>query len=145
MDDQINILFSTYTICPICSFVDEGKGLGKEHWKEAFIAKKKDDIWQIIRCSEHGDQHIKLCSNFDFYMKSLDYSPEVLDKPSAGFTLDVDELEKRMKNDGTIIENTPLMVDLDIYSDDQFIDDDTILKSIYGTFNLIPKEKNVCI
>ncbi|EFC44668.1 predicted protein [Naegleria gruberi] len=141
---DINILFLTQTICPICSFVEDGKGLEKEHWKEGHIVKRKDDIWLVIKCQEHGNQEIKISSSFDFFMKTLDYSPDILEsKPN--FNPDIEELEKQIHNDGTIIENTPLMVDLDVYSEEQFIPDQHILHSIKETMKLIPKDKNVII
>nr|CAG4714554.1 unnamed protein product [Naegleria fowleri] len=142
--NDINILFLTHTICPICSFVEEGKGLEKEHWKEGLIVKKGDDIWLVIKCLDHGDQEIKICSSFDFFMKTLDYAPDIMETKS-NFNIEIEELEKQIQNDATIIENTPLMVDLDVFCDEQFIPDDIIIKSIYDTMNLIPKEKNVII
>ncbi|KAL9654233.1 hypothetical protein ABK040_010265 [Willaertia magna] len=138
-----NVLLITYSICPICSFVED-KGVEKDNWKEALLVKRKNDIWLVIRCQQHGEQQIKICSDFNFFMKTLDYSPSLLeDKNSSPFiTYEIEEIEKTLSNDGKYIENTPLIIDIDIFENDKFINNNIILHSIEESLKLI-KNKNV--
>jgi hypothetical protein len=143
VNDEFSILYNSYAVCPICSFV-EGKGVDKSQWKRSQVVNHRNQVYQRIECDVHGLQTLLLCSNAAFFDRCLSFTPGVLDVKSKSSLLDIEELDKRIKQDShtSTIMNVPFMVSCNLYENEKFLSEDAIRIQLEQILQLIPEKKN---
>jgi len=95
----------------------------------------------IFRCKIHGKQETFQCSSSNSFKKILTYNPEIYETPSK---FDIEDLDKQLQYEDKKILNTPLIAELSIFENDEFISDENLKKNIQIFQKKMKKDKNVC-
>ncbi len=116
-------IYQTYSLCPICSFIDPpSNALSKWNGKtlvKAQVIQLNNQIHFETQCPKHGKKSFLYCSHANFFHNILSFTPGLLDIPRQKkkvATLDMEDLYERIKEVGQHIENKPLIVEMDLFS-----------------------------
>ncbi|GAM29321.1 hypothetical protein SAMD00019534_124970 [Acytostelium subglobosum LB1] len=149
------LLYATKTFCPRCTLV-ERRGL---HLTDAQVVSKPDNkVYLKSLCSRHPSQYTLYCSSLSFFNRILSYTTDSIDKK---LNQDIEDICQRYSqlqiqqqqqqpttqqpnnsnNNNTNNANTSLIIELNIYQNSIFLNDETICSNIKQFQSLYPKNR----
>ncbi|EFA80883.1 hypothetical protein PPL_06472 [Heterostelium album PN500] len=141
------IIYNTKTYCPKCTLVDR-KGLVLT---DAQVVSKSDNkVYLKSICSRHPSHYTLYCSSLDFFNRISSYSFELNDKKQSQ---DIEDLYQKYSN-GTNNSNNngsnatvqqSLIIELNIFQNNIFLNDDQILNNIKQFQSMYQKNRKFAL
>lgn len=136
-EEQEQIIYSTASICPRCALIDQ-KGL---NLLPAKVYQHKDKVWLSLECETHGLHRTLYCSNVEFFKSTLSFNFNENDPFKNKDPPDIEDMKKKM-NFSSQNQNLPLMMEIPLWENGNYVENDQLQKRIENIKSLYPPNRN---
>eukprot|EP01119_Soliformovum_irregulare_P025878 TRINITY_DN9697_c0_g1_i2.p1 TRINITY_DN9697_c0_g1~~TRINITY_DN9697_c0_g1_i2.p1 ORF type:complete len:329 (-),score=54.43 TRINITY_DN9697_c0_g1_i2:6-905(-) len=114
----------------------ERKGL---NWQPATVFERNERIWLSLNCAQHGFIETLYCSNAEFFHRMSSFSINNLDQSKP--PVDMEDLKERLQFSQDY-SNLPLVMELPLWENGQFVSDDVIVQRIESFKRMYPPQRS---
>lgn len=136
-ESQERLIYHTGSLCPKCSLIEKR---GYDQYKPAQLFEQYRGIWLRLQCDIHGPHITLVCKERNFWWRCHSYQESWISglknsglvtaiPPSIhqGIQIDIEDLGRQLheslKSSTPPVDNMPLSFELQLYANEEFVDD----------------------